>query len=368
MPSPENPKIPSQNEAAFPPPLAKELAPRLLSWYRDNARALPWRESTDPYRVWVSEIMLQQTTVEVVRPYYARFLKAFPTVESLAAAEESAVLKLWEGLGYYTRARNMLRAAQVISEKHSGRFPETYEEIRALPGIGDYTAGAIASICFNLPRAAVDGNVLRVFSRLLAQNYLSAAEKRRLAAQISAIYPQDACGDFTQSLMELGALVCTPSSPKCGLCPVRWLCRAFLEGCVNEYPARKGAAAKREEALTVLILTREEDIALRRRAPQGLLGGLWELPNRAGHLIEPEAVAFTESLGARPAELLKSGRASHVFSHVRWDILWYHIACADTEDAPLEGGALWVSPKARREGHSLPSAFTKLLKQAGIPS
>ena len=354
-----------RQDSVLPDPLSRELVPRLLSWYAENARDLPWRLSCDPYRVWVSEIMLQQTTVDVVRDYYARFLKAFPTVEALAAAEESDVLKLWEGLGYYTRARNMLRAAKVIMEKHGGNFPSAYEDIRALPGVGDYTAGAIASICFDAPRAAVDGNVLRVFSRLMAQDYPTAADKKRLAGQISALYPKGACGDFTQSLMELGALVCTPSSPQCGACPVSMLCRAHAEGKVDAFPARRAAKEKRVEALTVLILTRGEEIAMRRRAPVGLLGGLWELPNAPGHLDGADAVAFAGRLGARPEKLIQSGRAAHVFSHVRWDMLWYHIAC-DAGAPALSAGAVWVSPAARREKHSLPSAFSKLLKQAGL--
>lgn len=364
MPVSPQPKAPAVGPFPEPETYGAELVPRLLSWYRASARDLPWRRTKDPYKIWVSEIMLQQTGVEVVRGYYERFLQALPTVRHLAAAEEGAVLKLWEGLGYYSRARNMMRSAKIILQRHGGRFPETYKEIRTLPGVGDYTAGAVASICFGEPRSAVDGNVLRVFSRLLARNFQTPGEKKRLADFVTALCPPRCPGDFNQSLMELGALVCTPARPNCPDCPVSSLCRAFREGRVGDFPARKRTTEKRREALTVLLLTRGEDIALRRRPAEGLLGGLWELPNAPGPLDEEEALSLAEGLGAAPKALIKSGQAFHVFSHVRWDMTWYHIDCAF--GGGLSGGAVWVSRDALREDYSLPSAFSKLLNKAGL--
>ena len=256
-------------------------------------------------------------------------------------------------------------------EKHGGRFPGTYEDIRALPGVGDYTAGAIASICFNEPRAAGTKRPARL--RLTAQNYPTPADKKRLAGQISALYPEGQCGDFTQSLMELGALVCTPQSPKCGACPVLSLCRAHAEGCVNAFPARKAAKEKRAEALTVLILTRGEDIAMRRRAPEGLLGGLWELPNALGHLDEAGAIALAEH-SARPSELVRSGCRPRFLARPLGHAL-YHMPAA-REDFALSGSAdnaslscgtgCWVSRGRAAGKHSSPRRFQSSSGQAGI--
>ena len=248
----------------------------LLPWYADNARVLPWRESRDPYRVWVSEIMLQQTRVEAVMGYYARFLRALPTVEALAAADEDALFKLWEGLGYYSRARNLQRAAQKIVTEYGGVFPHDYERVRALPGVGPYTAGAICSICFDLPKAAVDGNVLRVTARYLGDDTPidESAHKAKIAAQLEDVYPAGNCGTFTQSLMELGATVCTPRSPKCASCPLRQHCRAFAQNTVDRLPVKTPKKEKRRVEKTVFLLWYGEELALVRREESGLLGGM----------------------------------------------------------------------------------------------
>lgn len=217
-----------------------QLPPRLLSWYAGSARVLPWREEPTPYRVWVSEIMLQQTRVEAVKPYYERFLNALPTVEALAQAPEELLLKLWEGLGYYNRVRNLQKGAQVVMERYGGKVPASFEELRSLPGVGDYTAGAVASIAFGIPVPAVDGNVLRVISRVLSRrdNILDPKVKRRVEEEIRAILPPQV-GDFNQSLMELGALICLPGgAPKCLLCPLREVCRGFAQGTAPELPVK----------------------------------------------------------------------------------------------------------------------------------
>ena len=241
-----------------------QLPPRLLSWYAGSARVLPWREEPTPYRVWVSEIMLQQTRVEAVKPYYERFLNALPTVEALAQAPEELLLKLWEGLGYYNRVRNLQKGAQVVMERYGGKVPASFEELRSLPGVGDYTAGAVASIAFGIPVPAVDGNVLRVVSRVLSRrdNILDPKVKRRVEEEIRAILPSQA-GDFNQSLMELGALICLPGgAPKCLLCPLREVCRGFAQGTAPELPVKTKPKPRRREERTLFLLFSPQLIGL----------------------------------------------------------------------------------------------------------
>ena len=237
----------------------------LLPWFRENARDLPWRRDREPYHVWLSEIMLQQTRVEAVRGYYLRFLEALPTVAALAETDEGALLKLWEGLGYYSRARNLQKAARVIVSEHGGRFPEDFDAIRALPGVGPYTAGAIASICFEQPRAAVDGNVLRVLSRITeCGEPVDLPEVRAdFTARLERVYPAGSCGAFTQSLMELGATVCTPRSPRCESCPCAAFCLARERGTAAALPARLPKKDKRVEERTVFLLRCGDRLGLR---------------------------------------------------------------------------------------------------------
>jgi A/G-specific adenine glycosylase len=330
----------------------------LLSWYDRNARPLPWRRDRDPYHVWISEVMLQQTGVEAVKKYYGRFLEAFPTVGALAEAGEQALLKLWEGLGYYTRAKNLQRAARHIVREYGGRFPDSYEAIAALPGVGPYTAGAIASICFDLPTPAVDGNVIRVITRIAGiSDTVTEAVKKRIGDALRAIYPPERRGDFTQSLMELGAVVCVPNGPpKCDSCPAHALCRARKDGTALSLPVKAPKADKRRETRTVFILTCEDRLALRRRDGGGLLAGLWELPNVAGRLDETDAVATAAGWGARPAALLKATERRHVFTHVRWDMTCYHIRCR--KQAP---DFIWATPDELQRTYPLPTAFKKCL-------
>lgn len=340
------------------PIIPKILPRRLLSWYDKNARPLPWRRDTNPYHVWISEIMLQQTGVEIVKAYYARFLEAFPTIAALAGGDEEKGLKLWEGLGYYSRARNLMKAARLIVREYGGRFPDTYEEILRLPGIGPYTAGAISSICFNLPVPAVDGNVVRVISRIAGiEEEITESIKKRMSASLKMVYPADRRGDFTQSLMELGAVICIPNGvPKCPQCPVADVCAANKDGIAPSLPVKRQKPAKKQQKLTVLLLSYGGSIALRRRGSGGLLSGLWELPNAPGLLGENEAVALASEWGVQPVSLTKSLRRSHTFTHIRWDMLCYVIEC--TVQPPA---FTWVNREQLSDEYMLPTAFKKLV-------
>ncbi|MBR6708599.1 MAG: A/G-specific adenine glycosylase [Clostridia bacterium] len=327
----------------------------LLPWYARAARQLPWREDKEPYHVWLSEIMLQQTRVEAVKGYYARFLSALPDIASLAEAPEEQILKLWEGLGYYSRARQLGRAAREIMQRHGGVFPSDYEAIRALPGIGDYTAGAIGSICFNLPTPAIDGNVLRVISRICADSSCIdlPATKTEMRTALQKVYPTDACGAFTQALMELGATVCIPrGEPRCAECPAAEICRARMAGNPEAYPVRAGKKPRRIERRTVYLLRADGRIALNRRPPTGLLANLWELPNALVEEDASAALAHAEEWGLMPTALLDCRSCVHVFTHVEWHMTVYEIACA----AALPP-FVWATPDEMRQIYALPSAF-----------
>ncbi len=338
--------------------LSEELPKRLLSWYPGHCRALPWREDREPYHIWLSEIMLQQTRVEAVKLYYTRFLSRLPGIAQLANAPEDEVMKLWEGLGYYSRARNLQAAAVKIMEEHGGEFPKTYAEIRALPGIGDYTAGAICSIAYDLPTPAVDGNVLRVLSRLYCLDAPVDLEKtKREAAQaLAAIYPGEA-GAFTQSLMELGATVCTPNGkPKCEHCPLCDLCAAYAGGVQEAYPIKIGKKPRRIENRTVFVLRCGEYEAVRRRPKRGLLAGLWEYPNVAGTLTEEEALEQAAAWETAPTGLLMQLARTHIFTHVQWNLRCYYISCQAMPEA-----FLWADRKEMRDSVALPTAFRMFL-------
>lgn len=335
--------------------LPQQLSERLLEWYAAGHRDLPWRRDREPYHVWLSEVMLQQTRVEAVKGYYRRFLAELPDIPALAACPPDRLAKLWEGLGYYSRMRNLQKAAQVIVSAHGGVFPREYDAIRALPGVGDYTAGAIASICFGLPEPAVDGNVLRVLSRVTddAAPVTDAAVKREYAARLREIYPAGRCGDFTQSLMELGATVCGPNSqPQCALCPLASLCLARANGTALLRPVKAPKKEKRTEEKTVFILRCGTRIAVRRRPEQGLLAGLWELPNVDGKCSAQQALAQAERWGVHPRELCRSSKKTHIFTHIRWELRGFYIECA--EAAPL---FTWVDPARFRQDIALPTAF-----------
>ncbi len=337
--------------------LAQMVQP-LLDWFSANARDLPWRADREPYHVWLSEIMLQQTRVEAVRGYYARFLDAAPDVFALAALPEDKLLKLWEGLGYYNRARNLQACARILAE-NGGAFPETKDALKKLPGIGDYTAGAIASICFEQPAAAVDGNVLRVCARVLDDDTPvdTPAYRAALDAALSAVYPSGRCGAFTQSLMELGATVCVPNgAPKCGACPISDLCLARKNGTASSLPKKQPKRGRRAENRTVFLLRCGNRVAVEKRPETGLLAGLWQLPNEPGLYDEAQVGAWAAArpLGDVRLRSVRDGR--HIFTHITWTMRCYALACAQAPDC-----FTWVTPDELRGEVSLPTAFRQFL-------
>ena len=345
-------------------PLLFETVEPLTAWYRENHRELPWREHVNAYRVWVSEIMLQQTRVEAVKRYFERFMEELPTVKALAEAEEDRLLKLWEGLGYYNRVRNMQKAAIQVMEKHGGEFPQTYEEIRALPGIGNYTAGAVSSFAFGIPKPAVDGNVLRVLSRLKAEkeDIMKASVRTRMEKELEPVIPREQASDYNQGLIELGALVCVPNGEaKCGICPLGHLCRARKAGIQNELPVRKKAKARRIEERTVLLLRDGEQIAIRKRPSRGLLAGLYEFPNRKGTLAMEEAAAYCREIGLAPLRIKELGKAKHIFSHVEWHMTGYEIRVDELAEKWMEDIIL-ARPEEIASTYSIPSAFDAYTK------
>jgi len=342
----------------FPDQLLAQLPGLLVPWFLRAKRDLEWRNDPTPYRVWISEIMLQQTRVEAVKPYYDRFLAELPDVASLAAVDETRLLKLWEGLGYYRRARNLQAAAKKIMQDHGGVFPSDYEAVRALPGIGDYTAGAILSIAFGKPFPAVDGNVLRVVSRLAAsrEDIDSPKIRRELTDALAAVYPAGQCSEFTQSLMELGATICLPNgAPLCLACPLAGICLASRNGLTDEIPVRKSKTARPVKEFTVVVLRDASGrYAVRRRPETGLLAGLYEFPNLEGH---PDETALKTAFHA--VKIKRSGTARHVFTHVEWDMTLYRV---ETDDPPA--GFEWVPRDALRSETAIPSAFKAALKLA----
>lgn len=326
----------------------------LLSWYDQAARVLPWRENPQPYRVWVSEIMLQQTRVEAVKPYYERFLSALPTVETLADAPEELLLKLWEGLGYYNRVRNLQRAALVMKEQYGGQVPASFDALLALPGFGEYTAGAVASIAFGIRVPAVDGNVLRVISRLTAdhRDMKDAAVKRQITETVREILPERA-GDFNQSLMELGATVCLPNgAPLCLLCPLNGLCSAYQQGIAAELPVKTAKRPRVIEERTVFLLCTEDRVALRRRPAKGLLVGLWELPG-VPEVFTPEgAEDQLREWGLSEFAVQPLPKAKHIFTHREWHMTAYAVRVP----RPF-GEFVWATYRELLEQYTLPSAF-----------
>ncbi len=318
----------------------------LLLWFRENARTLPWRSDPTPYHVWVSEIMLQQTRVAAVLGYYARFLEALPTVEDLARCSEDRLMKLWQGLGYYSRVRNLQKAARQVMDRFGGEFPSRYEDIRSLTGVGDYTAGAIASIAFGQPIPAVDGNVLRVVSRFTGdeRDVTRPQVKEEIRAALEKVIPKDMPGDFNQAMMDLGATVCLPNgTPLCESCPVAEFCRGYLEGKARDLPVKPPKKERKIEERAVYIILRNGRVALRRRPERGLLAGLWEYPNELSPWPCP-VKGRTEF----------AGTGKHIFTHKEWHMTAYTVA-AEGEDLPP--GWVWAGREEWEKIYALPSAF-----------
>ena len=333
----------------------------LIPWYEAHKRELPWRQDREPYHVWLSEIMLQQTRVEAVKEYYRRFVTALPTIPDLAEAPEEQILKLWEGLGYYNRVRNLQKAAQTICADYAGVFPSEYAQIRSLSGIGDYTAGAIASICFDAPTPAVDGNVLRVYSRLLADdaNIDLQTTKKRITRKLQETYPQKNPGIATQALMELGATVCVPNgAPRCDVCPVAEICQARKQDTWRNLPVRSEKKKRKIVDKTVFVLLTEDTVALHKRSASGLLAGMWEFPNVDEKLDKQEAVTQVTGWQAEPLDLLMQTSYTHIFSHVEWHMTAYYIRCRKTNKKWK-----WVTKESLDETYALPSAFRPFREQ-----
>ena len=343
----------------MPHPFPPEAVPLLIDWYRAGHRDLPWRETRDPYAILVSEIMLQQTRAEAVKPYYHRFLATLPTVADLARADDALLHKLWEGLGYYSRVRNLKRAAITVMEAFGGVIPADFDALLRLPGVGRYTAGAVASIAYDIPVPAVDGNVLRVFSRLVGDDtdVLTPAAKTNAERAIAPYVPKTGAGNLTQALIELGAVVCTPGgSPKCADCPLSLLCVAAREGRQGELPVRNPKTKRRVECRTVLVIrTPDGRTALLQRPDRGLLAGLYEFPCMDGHQAEADVRARLESLGLSVSSVRPLTASKHLFTHIEWQMVGFAVEVALPDTLP-EGWILATLEEIDGR-YAIPSAY-----------
>lgn len=340
-----------------------QITEPLLSWYEKHARVLPWREQITPYRVWVSEIMLQQTRVEAVKPYFERFMNALPTIRDLAECEEDRLLKLWEGLGYYNRVRNLQLAAQTVMSQYNGNLPADYDKLLSLKGIGHYTAGAICSIAYGIPIPAVDGNVLRVIMRVAADDsdIMKQSTKNIVEQALRQIIPTEHADSFNQALMELGATVCLPNGePLCDQCPWNRFCEAKKQGIWSQLPVKKKAKSRRVENRTILIIRDGDKIVLHKRPDKGLLAGLYEFPNLPGHASQDEAVSAVRKMKLNPLHIQKLEDAKHIFSHVEWHMQGYmvRVDSLTRENADL----LFIDTESAEKEYPIPSAFAAYTK------
>ena len=347
----------------------ENIAPALLDWFYQNKRILPFRTDPSPYHVWVSEIMLQQTRVSAALPYYERFLAALPDIPALAACEEEKLHKLWEGLGYYSRVRNLQKAAKIVCAQYGGQLPADYDALRELPGIGDYTAGAIASISFGLPVPAVDGNVLRVFARLYddARLITDPAVKKAFTARVMEHQPPEQAGDYNQALMELGALVCVPNgAPLCAACPLHGLCRARAAGTAPTLPRKAAPKARKVAPVTVALVESGGNFLIRQRPEKGLLAGLWEPLLWEGEALTPGELhekLTAMGLVCEAEAIAPLPEAKHIFSHIEWRMTQYAVP-APPQPAPE--GTVWASREQLRTEYTLPGAFKACKKYLGL--
>lgn len=338
----------------------------LLQWYEINRRRLPWRNSPSAYHVWVSEIMLQQTRVEAVRDYYRRFLETLPDVYALAEADEEVLLKLWEGLGYYNRIRNMQKAARIVVGQYGGQFPADYDRLLELPGIGSYTAGAVASIAYGIVRPAVDGNVLRVVMRMTecGEDIARQQVKRAVEEILMRIMPEDRPGAYNQALMELGATVCLPNgAPLCEKCPVSNICSSYTNGTMLEYPYKAPKKERRVEERTVFIIQDADCTVLHRRAGKGLLAGLYEFPNVEGYMDEKQALDWVVQEGFSPLRIERLPQAKHIFSHIEWRMQAYRIKVCDMGEEASD-----AMLRNRRQAGWLVVHQDKIVQEIPVPS
>ncbi len=352
--------------------ILRQIKEPLLTWFKDNQRDLPWRRNPDAYGVWVSEIMLQQTRVEAVKGYYKRFLEALPNIKALAEAKEDELLKLWEGLGYYNRVRNMQKAARTVLEQYDGVMPADYEALLSLSGIGSYTAGAIASIAYDIPVPAVDGNVLRVIKRILENDsdIMKQSVKRYVEGLLLEVMSKEYPGQYNQALMEIGATVCVPNgAPKCDQCPLSFVCGGHRNGTAEQFPVKESKKQRRVEEKTIFVIVDGENTVLRKRNSNGLLAGLYELPNTEGHLPEEEALLWVKEEGFKPLRIEKLPDAKHIFSHVEWRMRGYLIRVFETTQGSCqkkqddkEYPFLVVERSRIQKEIAIPSAFASFRK------
>ena len=344
--------------------LEKVIEP-LLNWYEKSKRILPWRKNKNPYSIWISEIMLQQTRIEAVKEYYKRFMKEIPSIQVLANIDEEKLLKLWEGLGYYNRARNLQKAAKLIEKEYQGKMPDSYKELITLPGIGEYTAGAIASIAYDEPVTAIDGNVLRVISRLIAstKDVLLPETKKDIQSKIEKIMPKKNAGNFNEALMELGELVCLPNGePECQRCPLKQYCKAYKENLTAKIPVREKKIKRKKEEKTVFILISSSGkIAIKKREQNGVLKGMYELPNVINKWQETKVEeVLKEKWNIQSIQQIEfSGEYKHIFTHIEWHMYGYEVKVR-TED---EKSFLWVSKEELETVYAIPTAFKQFIRK-----
>ncbi len=333
----------------------------IMKWFEMNKRELPWRNDREPYHVWISEIMLQQTRIEAVKKYYVHFMQELPDIKSLSVVPEDQLLKLWEGLGYYSRARNLKKAAEMIMFQYNGEFPHSYEQLLTLPGIGEYTAGAIASICFNEKVTAVDGNVLRVTARILGSKknvLLTETKKEAVQLLLEKMPPQS--GTFNEALMELGELICLPNGiPLCGNCPLKENCIACKEHLTSEIPVREKKLKRRKEQKSVFLIVSHNKMAIEKRPSKGLLSGMYQLPNIEGFHTENELYHILKDWNVTPEEIAFIKETKHIFTHIDWYMKGYRVTVNQQYDR-----FLWVSPEELSEQYALPTAFQLFLNDS----
>ncbi len=342
------------------------LVKPLCLWYEKNKRSMPWRDDATPYHVWLSEIMLQQTRIEAAKAYYERFITRLPDVEALAGVPEEELLKLWEGLGYYNRARNLQKAAKILVERYEGRLPADYGLLLELPGIGSYTAGAVASIAYGVPAPAVDGNVLRVTMRWLGcdDDISKSGVRKKMGRSIMNVIPQEKPGEFNQALMELGEVVCIPNGmPLCEECPIASSCLARKSGRQTELPVKPGKKERRIEQRTVLVLEWQGKIAVRKRSSRGLLANMWEFPSFDGYLSENQVCGMICGESARPVRIRQLHDGRHIFSHVEWHMKAYEITLKDSVPQHIVPDLLWIKKEELENRYAVPVAFHCFLRQ-----
>ncbi|HSR03749.1 MAG TPA: A/G-specific adenine glycosylase [Proteiniclasticum sp.] len=338
-----------------------DFAGKILSWYHKNRRTMPWREDPVPYHIWLSEIMLQQTRVDTAMPYFHRFIEKYPDIQALAQSDEEELLKYWEGLGYYNRVRNLRITAISLVENHEGKLPKTYQELLKLKGIGEYTAGAIASEAFGEKVSAVDGNVFRVMARLLGvrEDIKEKVVMDLLKDTVKNVLPEEETGNFNQGLIEVGALICIPNgSPKCGLCPVKDYCMAYEKELQDEIPRKKKPKEKKVEERTVLLLEYNGRYAIRRRPEGKLLGGLYEFPHEEGFYEKNEVEALLKEMNLQPVSIGSLKDKKFLFTHIEWRLKAYHIKV----EKPNEE-LLFETRESIKEKYTLATAFRDYLER-----